>query len=238
MHLRVTHRTFARIVAVAAALLAPAAARAQVGYPPAESPFVDLEYRQSVTPYVGYFHAAKDPAGIAPQGGFMVGLRYDLVLGGPASLTVRTASVLSERTVLDPARPRGQRSLGVEQRPLTLADVGLTINLTGQKSWHSLVPLIHFGGGLASNFRGTDPGGFDFGTAFAFAYGAGVRLVPPRSRWSGRVDLGNHMYQISYPDRYFAPGLDSTQVLPSGSSKSKWLNNSAVTVGVSYQFMR
>ena len=221
----------------AGAALAPGAARAQVGHDPARSPFVDLTYRSSVTPFAGYFFAAKDPAGVAPQSAPLFGVRYDLFLGGPASFTARVASATTERTVIDPARPASRRVLGVEQRPLTLADVGFSFALTGQKSWHGLVPLIHTGLGLATNLSGADPGGFNLGTRFALDYGAGLRIVPS-GRLAFRIDASRYAYQIRYPDRYFSPAIDSTQVLPTARSKSKWLNNSAVTFGASYQFFR
>lgn len=222
----------------AAALLAGARAEAQVGYPVDRSPFVDLEYRQSLTVFGGWFAAGKDPAGIAPQSGPLTGIRYDIILGGPASFTARVATALSERTVLDPARPAGQRVLGTERRPLTIADVGLSLALTGQKSYHGLVPMLHTGAGVVSNLAGADPGGYKFGTRFALTFGAGVRYVPEGSPWSVRADVGTYLYQIRYPDRYFAPGLDSTAVLPADASKSKWTNNLGLTLGLSYQFAR
>jgi hypothetical protein len=227
-----------RIAILGAGLAAGAGtAGAQVGHDPARSPFVDLTYRSGVTPFAGYFFAAKDPAGVAPQSAPLFGVRYDLYLGGPASFTARVASATTERTVIDPARPASRRVLGVEQRPLTLADVGFSFALTGQKSWHGLVPLINTGLGLATNFSGADPGGFNLGTRFALTYGAGLRVVP-NGRLAFRVDAGRYAYQIRYPDRYFQPAIDSTQVLPTARSKSKWLNNAAVTVGASYQFFR
>jgi hypothetical protein len=212
-------------------------AAAQVGHEPERSPFVDLRYRQSVTPFAGYFFAATDPAGVAPESAPLVGVRYDLFLGGPASFTARIATATTERRVIDPARPAARRVLGVEQRPLTLADVGFSFALTGQKSWHGLVPLVHTGLGLATNFAGADPGGFNLGTRFALDYGAGIRIVPS-GRLAFRIDASRYAYQIRYPDRYFQPAIDSTQVLETSRSKSKWLNNAAVTVGASYQFFR
>ena len=229
----------ARAAALSAVLVGVGAttAGAQVGHEPERSPFVDLTYRQSVSPFAGYLFAAKDPAGIAPQSAPLVGVRYDLFLGGPASFTARIATATTERTVIDPARPSSRRVLGVEQRPLTLADVGFSFALTGQKSWHGIVPLVHTGAGLATNFAGADPGGFNLGTRFALSYGAGIRIVPS-GRLALRVDASRYAYQIRYPDRYFQPAIDSTQVLPTTRSKSKWLNNAAVTVGASYQFFR
>ncbi|MGZ8493021.1 MAG: hypothetical protein ACXWZS_12540 [Gemmatirosa sp.] len=228
----------ARLTLGAASLLVGGAAQAQVGYPVDQSPFVDLEYRQSLSVFGGWFLAGKDAAGIAPRSGPLTGIRYDIAIGGPASFTARVATAISERNVLDPARTASQRLIGVERRPLTIADVGITLGLTGQKSWHNLVPTVHGGAGLVSNLTGTDPGGYKFGTRFALAFGAGVRYVPRGSPWSVRVDAGDYLYQIRYPDRYFAVGLDSTSILPADASKSKWTNNLGLTVGLSYQFSR
>ncbi len=231
-------RTAAAALAAAALAALPAAAGAQVGYPPARSPFVDIDYRQNVTLLGGYFRAQGDPAGVAPRGGAMFGVQYDVGFGGPAILTTRLRTVASERTVIDPIRPAASRVLGTDQRPLTLADVGLTLALTGQRSVRGFVPLVHAGVGVASNFAGADPGGFNFGTSFAIAYGLGVRYVPQGTRWALRADLGNSLYRLRYPDTYTATALDATSVLPARSSPTRWLNNTAITAGVSYQFRR
>ena len=221
------------------ALALPAAARAQeVGYPPVRSPFEDLEFRQNVSFIAGYFSASKDPAGVAPRGGTMLGVQYDLGFGGPVLLTGRVRTVASERTALDPARPAGTRVLGTERRPLTIADVGITLALTGQRSFHRLVPLLRVGAGAASNFQGADPGGYTFGTSFAFDYGLGVRYVPRASRVGFRVDLGNTLYRVRYPDGYAITGLDGTSVIAADARRQRYLSNTAVTAGVSYQFRR
>lgn len=233
-----------RFVTCGAALLGavlalPAAARAQeVGYPPARSPFEDLEFRQNVSVIGGYFSTSKDPAGVAPRGGTLLGVEYDLGFGGPVLLTTRVRTVASERTALDPALPAGARVLGTERRPLTLADVGLSLALTGQRSFHRLVPLVHVGAGIASNFQGADPGGYTFGTSFAFAYGLGVRYVPRASRLGFRADLGNTLYRVRYPAGYAATGLDGTSVIAADARRQRYLNNTAITAGVSYQFRR
>lgn len=230
-------RILTRMGAVACAVVSARAAHAQVGTLPAQSPFVDLAARQTLTLEGGYWFAPSDPAGVAPQSGPMSRVRYDVFLGGPAWLTLRVGSALVERNVVDPARPLSSRLLGVERRPLTSLDAGFTFALTGQKSWHGLVPLVDLGAGIVTNGKGADPGGLSLGTRFALDYGAGVRFAPTQ-RLSGRADVGYTLYQLRYPDRYFQAALDSTSVLPSGHSKSKWLNNTAVTIGASYQFFR
>lgn len=227
-----------RLALAATAVLLPAGVRAQVGYPPARSPFEDLEFRQNFSLLGGYFAAKADPVGVAPRGGALVGLQYDLGFGGPAILTTRVRTVFSERTAIDPARPKAQRVLGTEQRPLTLADVGLTLALTGNRTFHGFVPLVHGGAGIATTFAGADPGGFTPGTSFALAYGLGARYVPRGTRLAFRGDLGSTLYRVRYPSGYAVAGIDSTSVLPATASLTRWLNNLSVTAGVSYQFRR
>lgn len=222
---------------VAALFGGAASAAAQVGALPAQSPFQDLSARQTLSLSGGYFFAPSDPAGVAPTSGPLARVTYDVYLGGPAWFTLRLGSALVDRKVVDPARPFATRELGIERRPLTSFDGGFTFALTGQKSWHGLVPIVDFGAGLVSNGKGADPGGLSLGTRFAFDYGVGMRFAPTQ-RISGRVDVGSTLYQLRYPDRYFQAALDSTSVLPSAHSKSKWLNNTAVTIGASYQFFR
>ncbi len=221
----------------------------EVGVPPIRSPFRDLEFNQSFSLLGGYFHAGKDPAGVAPQSGPIVGVQYDLG-GGPAIFTTRVRTLLSDRTVLDPARPATDRVIGTERRPLTMLDAGLTLALTGARTFHGLVPLVHAGAGIATNFGHTDPGGFTFGTSFALSYGLGVRYVPsPSSRYALRVDVGNTLYRVRYPASYAQPSTgydsttysgprDSTSIVPSNSALSRYRNNTAITVGLSYLFHR
>src|SRR6476469_6734284 len=91
----------------------PAAAQTvDVGYPPPKSPFRDLEYHQELTFFGGYFMAAKDPAGAAPQSAPMEGIRYEVTVGGPAQLYARLARINSQRNVIDPSLPAATRHLG------------------------------------------------------------------------------------------------------------------------------
>jgi hypothetical protein len=225
------------LLVLALAVLGAAPAGAQVGYPPDQSPFRDLEYKQEFTGFVGYFRAGRDPAGVAPQSGPLVGARYDVRIGGPASFTGRLGVVSSQRTTIDPSLPAATRSLGTRNAPLFLSDAGITINLTGQKSFHRLVPVINGGVGIISDFKGADVGGYKFGTAFAFSFGAGLRYVPG-GRFQLRADVGDNLYQIQYPDSYYARASDSTSVLGATQARSLWKHNATITVGASYLFFR
>jgi hypothetical protein len=213
-----------------------AVGQAQVGYPPAESPFRDLVYRQEATIVAGYFAAGSDPVGVAPRSGPMIGARYEIRIGGPAQFAVRAARVFSERDILDPTRPLDERIVGTETWPLYLADLGITFNLTGQKSWRGVVPVASIGGGIASDFRGrADLGGYKFGTAFALSYGAGLRWVPD-GRYQLRLDILDYLYQVRYPNTYFT-GSGTLPPVRSGA-QNVWTHNAAITLGGSYQFFR
>ena len=223
---------------VASLLLAfSATASAQVGYPPSESPYRDLQFRQELSLLVGEYIGSTGRAEVGPRGGLTLGLRHEFRIGGPVQLTSRLARVWSERRVLDPSRPSNAYYLGIQDRPLYLADVGLTMNLTGRKSFARLVPVVNGGIGVVSDLgEGPDPGGYEFGTTFALTFGGGVRFVPP-GRFSLRLDLADYLYQLSYPDAFVSPPPGGTAILPDARTK-EWKHNLLITFGVSYLFSR
>ena len=226
-------------IAIALALTgAPAAAQVDVGYPPPSSPFRDLEFRHELTLFGGYYLSAKDPAGSAPRSAPMEGLRYELTVGGPAQLVFKIARVNSDRHVINPLEPRATRDLGVESWPIYLTDLGFSLNLTGQRSWHGVVPVVSGGIGLASDLdkqNANDP--FNLGTTFAFSFGAGLRIVPG-GRFQLRADAGTWMYQYKYPATYYATTSDNTSVLDAKQAKNFWKKNLGLTLGASYLLFR
>ena len=222
-------------------------AHAQVGYPPAQSPFRDLRETQEVTFYTGWYLARKDPANVAPQSGPLVGAHYQWRAGGPAHITVDFARVESERRVIDPERNEDScaadsaecKYIGTLRWPVYMADIGLALALTGSRSFFHLVPEVRAGLGLASDFHlQPDIGDFAFGTRFAFSWGAGIRWVPG-NRFQLRADVINRLYSVKYPDTYFLPAGDGSSIFSSSEqSRSAWLNNPAFTLGISYLFAR
>jgi hypothetical protein len=227
------------LLAIALALCSvPAAAQVDVGYPPPDSPFRDLEYHHELTLFGGYYFVPKDPAGAAPRSAPMEGLRYELVVGGPAQLVFRLARVNSDRNVINPLEPRDTRELGVQSWPVYLTDLGFSINLTGQRTWHGVVPVIAGGIGLASDLDKQDENDpFNIGTTFAFSFGAGLRIVPG-GRFQLRADAGTWMYQLKYPATYYATTSDNTKVLDDKQAKNFWKKNLGLTLGASYLLFR
>ena len=220
----------------ALALLVASPAFAQVGHDPDESPYKDLEYRQELTPYGGYLRARKDPAGVLPQSGSLAGVRYEVYLAGPVSFTADLSALFSDRTVVDPTKPANQRVVGTETAPVYALDAGLSLALTGRKSWHGIVPLIRAGGGVASSPATDDASGYKFGTPFAITFGGGLKFVPG-SRVQFRADYGERLFKQKYPDSFFAPASDNTALLKD-SKRSFWTHHSLLTLGVSVLFDR
>ncbi len=226
-------------LAIALAIFsAPAAAQVDVGYPPPGSPFRDLEFRHELTLFGGYYIAPEIPADVAPRSAPMEGLRYELTIGGPAQLVFRLARVNSERRVINPLEPVATRDLGAQSWPIYLTDLGFSLNLTGQRSWHGVVPVVTAGIGLASDLdkkEEEDP--FNLGTTFAFSFGTGLRIVPG-GRFQLRADAGTWMYQYRYPAAYFATTSDNTTVLNQKQAKNFWKKNLGLTLGASYLLFR
>ena len=225
-------------IPLACLTLAPAVG-AQVGHVPQRSPYIDLEYRQEASIFGGYYNAGTDQVGVAPRSGPMFGFRYDLRLGGPASLTSKLMYVSSQRDVIDPRRPKDSRVVQANAAwPVYVADVGISLNLTGQRSYRRVVPFVTTGLGIATDFKGgADVGAWRFGTPFALSLGGGVKWVPA-GKLQMRADITDQLYQIKYPNSYYVAASDGTSVLSLKDSKSDWTSNIGLSIGVSYLFFR
>ena len=215
---------------------APRHALAQVGYPPAASPFRDLLYRQSVDFEAGYFLPQRDRAGVAPRSGPMVSVRYAFQFSNPLVISARVATASTERTVIDPAVAPEERVVGTERAQLMMADVNIGLALTGFRSWHNIVPEATVGGGFVSNFKGADAGGYRFGAPFALTLSGGARWVPG-GRWQLRADVTDRLYKIAYPQTYYQT-TGGEAVLGARESNSLWTHNPSITIGIGYLFDR
>jgi hypothetical protein len=220
----------------ALALLVAFPLRAQVGHDPESSPYRDLEYRQEFTPYGGWARARVDAAGVTPQSAAIAGLRYELYLAGPVSLTGDFSTMFSERTIIDPAKPRATRVVGTEKSPIYGADLGIALGLTGRKSWHHLVPQIRTGAGVLVNSASDVLDGYKFGTPFAISFGAGLKFVAG-SRLQLRADVGERLFKQKNPESFYTKASDNTAVL-TDSPRSYWTNHALLTLGASFLFDR
>jgi hypothetical protein len=212
-------------------------ARAQVGHLPENSPFVDLETRQEFTFFGGQYSAGKDPLGVAPRGGPLYGLRYQIHVGGPAFLMARWSHVNTDRFAIDPAKVGAAQQLGKQNVSVNLFDVDLALNLTGQKSFHHIVPVVNVGAGIGTCSCSVKNDPYTFGTPFAFTFGGGLKYVPG-GRFQLTVDWNDYLYQLKYPTAYYVAPTGGTAAAPSDQARSFWKNNRALTVGASLLFFR
>jgi hypothetical protein len=226
-------------LALAAALLclsiAPLAA--QVGTEPEKSPYQDFTYHQDFTVFSGYFSGNKGTPGIGPQSSPIFGVRYGLHIGGPAEMSIRIARASSSRNVLDPTKIGAARDLGTMSDPIWIADAGINLALTGQKSFHHLIPVIGVGVGVSKSNSSQDVGGYRFGTGFAIHFGGGLKFVT-HGPWGARLDLTDYFWQLSYPGGYFLTPTGGTPVLSSSQTQNEWKQNATITFGLSYIFSR
>ncbi|MBK5187874.1 MAG: hypothetical protein JJD97_06480 [Gemmatimonadaceae bacterium] len=226
-------------LALTAALLcfgiAPLAA--QVGSEPDKSPYQDFTYRQDLAVIGGYFGGNRGSAGVGPQSGPLIGVRYGLHIGGPAELSIRLSRAFSNRNVLDPTKIGAARNLGTVSDHLWIGDLGINVALTGQKSFHHVIPLVGLGVGVARSGAAPDVGGYTFGTGFAIHGGLGLKFVT-HGAFSARLDLTDYFWQLSYPGGYFLAPTGGTSVLKASQSQNEWKQNGVITFGISYIFAR
>lgn len=226
-----------RALLATAVLLLPSAADAQVGHLPENSPYRDFPWRHELGAYGGWYAPSSDAAGVAPQAAPVVGVRYEVRIGGPVNFMARMGTAFSERTVLDPNLPPAERA-HTESLRLYMADVGVTMSLTGQKSWNGLMPFVQGGVGLVSDFESADVGGYELGTPFALTLGTGLRYTRG-GRVSLRADLTDHFFQISYPDSYRQVSSGGQPaILEPTASTSSWKHNLVVSLGLAYHLGR
>lgn len=213
---------------------------AQVGHLPTASPFEDLRGRMAVTFSTGILAMAGDPAGVAPRSGPVFSARYEFFVTGPLWLQSRvTYAPKLERTYKDPLFTGTENYDGTSRRPLTIADIGIGMNLTGNKSWNRVVPQFHTALGVVSG--GThqfDVGGYRFGTKFTANYGLGVRYVTG-SAWEWHGDITHQWWKYTYPDSYRnEDSANPEPILTDTRSLTHWRGNMQLSFGVSRFFFR
>lgn len=223
------------LATVSSAALAPLAA--QVGSLPSQSPYEDIKLGQNLSIMGGWMAMKRDPADVAPKSSIAASLRYDVAIGGPASLYVRYLFAPSERKLLVPTNPTITRQIGSPSVTTHLIDTGLDLALTGKKTWHRMIPSVSGGAGLVSDFASADTGSYRFGTKFSFSYGLGLRYIPRKGPMI-RVDLTNFLWQYEYPDRYFVVASDTSSILTDTRNRSAWRGSRTVTVGVTLPLFR
>ena len=211
------HR-FALATAVLLAAAAPVAAQEVVGRLPAQSTLQDLNDGQRFGAFAGWLTTGRDPVGIRAHSTALIGVRYDLLMGAPAYMSMRLYGLSSTHDVVNPHVASTKRAAGTASARQIGADASVEISLTGERTWHGVQPLTRFGlGFIAGVGNGFDVGGYKPGVSVVYLYGLGARF-PMGKNADFRVDANWMIYQVRYPQAYkVASGADAVAVRTSGS---------------------
>jgi hypothetical protein len=227
-------RSTARVTTLLSLTLCAAVALpAQVGTTPERSPFRDTEIRQHLVVFVGQSTGGRDIAGAAPRGGDVLGVRYDLPLGqSPMLFTSSLMRQGARRDILQPGLPIANRVGATVDQPLYFLDLGLTLLLTGNKSWRSLVPSVTGTVGFATDNKGVvDSSNFSFGNRFSVGVNLGLKYAPLRSRWAVRGDVMNRFYSVRFPASFRTAPTGVETIVPLNSN-SDWTRNTIFSLGL------
>jgi hypothetical protein len=229
---------FAGRLALASICLFATTLSAQVGYDPEQSPYQDLRITQTVTAFGGNMWGGEGKAGVGPGPGLMGGLRWDIHVGGFASVFLGGTYSELQRVLLDPSQPPATRTIDTTTQSVTYFDFGANLLFTGRKTWHGLMPYIGAAAGIA--IGGSVPedslSGYTFKTKFQFGPTGGFRLFLTRRlhfRTEGRVIF----WQLSYPNVFFTPGIDPpvAPILdPLTNTEKEWVTHLTLQFGLGY----
>ena len=229
---------------VASSVCPAARLSAQVGHDPVHSPFRDIIGRQEVAFMIGHFGGNTAKSGTGAQSASSMGIRYRNRLSGPLDFLLRANYIASQRLVLDPTKADSVRHVGVVNAGIIEADLGLSLTLTGSKTWHGLAPWLGIGIGVTMPAQGrTDPGGFKNAVSFTFAPSLGTSLMI--SRQVGlQFELRDNTIRYEWPLAYFQPRDHNGNVTGTGpwvlnpaTDRDKQLtHNVTLSAGLSYHF--
>ena len=228
----------ALLIGVGLAVTLPGSGVAQVGHSPESSPYNDLRISQTVTLMSGYLSGGRGKAGVGPSDGLLGGVRWDIHVGGAASLFLGGYMFDLERRVLDPTQPPETRMLGTASQSVIMVDGGVNLILTGEKTWHGFAPYV--GANLGVVFGGEvpeDSSGFRFATKFHAGPALGIRLFVNR-RFHLRVEARNVLWRITYPNSFFAPPENAPGADPIlnevDTSNTQWTHHPVLMFGLGY----
>lgn len=228
-----------RIVVVTLLATLPSAASAQVGFPPGHSPYHDIAARTGFVFTSTYIAGSGGNLGVGPRDGWLFGGRLETRLTGPTDGFIGVAFGNLTRSAIDPNGPVATRTTTGVTQPVVMADAGITVILTGDKTWRGFAPYV--GGALGITFGSSvpaDSSGFRFRAPFTTGPHIGVRWYPA-ANLSVRAEGRLLFWRLKYPSSfYLTPGRAPTDppVLAASAGTSDWTAHPSVVFGLAYSF--
>jgi hypothetical protein len=203
-----------------------------------DTPYRFFEETQAAGVTAAYISTDKGSLGLGPESGVAFGARYHIRLSGPFFVEGEALYFPATRAVLDTAVVDSAFvRVGEAKTDIMLVQASLRFNITGQRTWHRILPFFLLGVGLgieASDDDAADadiPGEarFDFGTTFAGQLGGGIEIFPAE-RVAIRLDARNILWQLKTPQALL--GADIGRTVPT----EEWSNNLTASVGIAIHF--
>ncbi len=229
-------RFFYACAVVCVAGLQPQSVLGQVGHQPESSPYRDLRFKQSLTPFGGYLTGGRGSARVGPSGGPLAGLRWDVNVAAPMWLFLEAAWSGLERNLIDPNEAPDDRFIGTAKQNVFLLDGGFNLVFTGRKTWHGLAPYLGAELGIAiGGAVPEDSSGFSFNTKFQIGPMIGIKIHPSQ-KVHFRLEVRDVLWRLSYPDRFFQgtpPVLN-----PLVQTDSEWAHHVTYLFGIGITLRR
>jgi hypothetical protein len=227
----------AALFAVVLLLMRPSATWAQVGHAPEGSPYRDLRAKQAASVIGGFLRGGRGAAQASPSNGPIFGVRYDRQVGGPVEILLGLSYARLDKYLVDATAPVASRLVGPVRDDLVLMEAGLSLVLTGRKSWRGFVPYV---GGMVGVVFETDLATFNdftFGTRAVLTPHAGLKWYPVQAL-AFKVEARDIIWRVRYPDSWFnAQVVGIPPVLPAATQEAfQWLHHPTVMISLGYTF--
>ncbi len=214
-------------------------AEAQVGHPPDASPYRDLPARSFLSATSAFVGGSSGKLGIGPHMGWAHGGRVEFRISSALDVFFGAALGNLERWVVDPEAPAESRYLGQIDQSVYFVDAGITLLLTGNKSWRGFVPYAGGAMGIASGGFAEDASGFKFHWKWTVGPHAGLRYhVSPRIML--RAETRMLLWRLSYPARFYEPPeiapSDPPLLNPQIDRLTDWTSHPVLMFGLGYAF--
>ena len=205
-----------------------------------DTPYRFFDQTQAAGLAVAYINTDKGSVGLGPESGVAFGGRYHIRLSGPFFIEGEALYFPTTRAVLDTYIVTADSTfeqVGEADIAIALVQASLRFQVTGQRTWHGILPFILLGAGVALEAQDDDEADeavpsearFDFGTTFAGQLGAGIEFFPARGL-AIRIDARNILWQLETPQALQLRDIGRT--LPA----EEWTNNITASVGISIHF--
>lgn len=215
---------------------------AQVGHPPATSPYRDIRAGHTVTLLGGYLFGDGGDLNVGPHDGPAFGGRYDIRTSRTIQFGLGVSYGSLQRFIVNPFVTLANRRSGPVNQSVTFANLNLQFNLTGGKTWHGLAPFLATSAGIAfASGTPADTSRYEFGNKFYISPGLGFRFfLTERIHLRGEAQFA--FWKLSYPTTFQQepveePGTpENPNAVIRGDNLDEWTVTPWLQAGVGYSF--